>query len=313
MMSNKINSIQKGYIAAILAAIFFGSSGLFVKLAYGTGIGAIDLLIVQNLIAVTILWSVCFIRYRKEIIISKNLLIKFFFLGAFLNSFTTLFYYKSFEYLDMSVATMLLFTYPIIITLYSLLFGKEKPSSLILASLIIVFLGCILVLNLFSMNITVSIQGILYGIGAAIVYAWFNLYVETFIHTTQPFVLATYSSTFSLLFFSVYRFSQNPDPGNITLYQLMIAGLLVLFCQIPPVTLLYHAIHRIGAIKTSIISNIEIPGAAILGYTFYHEMLSGSQFIGILLVLGGILLMKNGELLKQYLPQILSSLKRERR
>ena len=308
-MSNKVTSVQKGYIAAILAAVFFGSSGLFVKLAYGTGIGAIDLLILQNLIAVPILWSVCFIRYRKEIILSKDLVIKLFFLGAFLNSFTTLFYYKSFEYLDMSVATMLLFAYPIIITLYSLLFGKEKPSALILVSLIIVFLGCTLVLNLFAMNISISIQGILYGIGAAMVYAWFNLYVETFIHTTQPFVLVTYSSTFSLLFFLVYRFSQSPSYGRITLYQLVIAGLLALFCQIPPVTLLYHAIHRIGAIKTSIISNIEIPGAAILGYLFYGEVLSGSQFIGILLVLGGILLMKNGNLLKQ----ILYSLKHERR
>ena len=71
-MSNiRITETRKGYVAAALGAVFYGSSGLFVKLAQSSGLTTLDLLIVQHLVAVPTLWMICLIKYKKDLRINK--------------------------------------------------------------------------------------------------------------------------------------------------------------------------------------------------------------------------------------------------
>jgi len=295
-MSNHIfTETHKGYVAAALAAIFYGSSGLFVKLAQNTGLGSLDLLIVQHLVAVPILWVIVLIKYYNQIKVSKQTLGKLFFMGAFLSSTVNLLYYQSFKYLNISIATIILYTYPIMIALFSFIFLRQKPSKIIVFSLFTAFIGCIMVLNLFNTNLIVSTAGILYSIGAACIYAVLSIFMESIDNKVHPFVYISYSSSFALLGFMLYRPPVHLLQTGLNGTQIGIAALLAFICQIPPNTLIYVAIRHIGAVKTSVVANIEIPTTAILGYVFFRETLNLSQLLGMLLVVGGILFMKNGE------------------
>ena len=301
MTNQTLTKNTKGYVYAALAAILFGSSGLFVKLAYDMGLDSITLLTLQNLMAVPILWTISFIKYRGSILVGKKMLLRLFIMGFCLNSMVTLFYYKAFVYLDISIATILLFTYPILITLYALLFSKERPNGIIIFSLLTVFLGCIFVLDIFNLQSDISKIGILFGMGSALFYAAFNIVIEAIGEKLPSIVIASYSTSFALLFFLIYRFPAALLQRSIHPSQLGIAALLVCLCQIPPVILLYTSIQYIGAIRTSIVSNIEIPAAAVFGYWVYRETLNLTQLFGMLLVLGGILLMKNSKAVLSYL------------
>ncbi|QEK13516.1 EamA family transporter [Crassaminicella thermophila] len=301
MLKCNINHTQKGYIAGILSAIFFGFSGLFVKLAQGSGLDSASILILQYIITIPTMWIIAFLKYKNQIKINKNDLIKLFFIGMFLQSSVSIFYYESFKYLDISIATILLFTYPIWITIFSSFFSKIKLNKVIILSVIITFLGCILVLDILHINTSFSLKGTLLGLGGAFFLAFSNIFLEKFENRIPPFILSTYSSTFIFLNLIIFRFPKQLLHINITKFQLINVALLVFICQIPPGILMYTAIQYIGAVKTAIIGNIEIPTAALIGYIFYKETLNPLQFIGILLVLGGIMLMQNSEYIQNKL------------
>jgi len=294
-----MNNTQKGYIGATISAVFFGCSGLFVKLAQGTNLDSVSILILQYIITVPFMWVISFFRYKKQIKISKKDLITLFLIGMFLQSSVSICYYESFKYLDISVATILLFTYPIMVTLFSSIFLKAKLNKMIISSVFIAFLGCILVLDVFHINTTISVKGILFSLGGAVFLASSNMCLETFGDRIQPFVLSTYTSTFIFLNLLIFRFPPTLLHGNISNFQWMIAALLAFVCQIPPNVLMYAAIQYIGAVKTAIIGNVEIPAAALLGYIFYGETMNFLQILGIVLVIGGIMLMENSEYVKR--------------
>lgn len=301
MLKSTLNNKHKGYAAATISSIFFGCSGLFVKLAQGSGLDAIHILILQYSIIVPFMWSISFLKYKSLIKISKKNLIKLFFIGMFLQSSVSICYYTSFKYLDISIATILLFTYPILVTIYSCIFSKTKPNKIILLSLIIAFIGCILILDLFHIDASFSLKGVLFGLGGALFLATSNLCLETFKGSIPPFILSTYISTFMFLNLLIFRFPSNLLHENISSFQWLTVALLTFICQIPPTLLMYMSIQYIGAVKTGIIGNIEIPAAALFGYIFYGETLNLLQVFGVIFVIGGIMIMQNSEYIQNKL------------
>lgn len=297
MYKDRFTETYKGYVAAILAAITFGSSGLFVKLAQNTGLDSLNLLIVQHLVSVPILWVISMIWHKKDIRVHKNTLFRLFVLGALVSSSVNLLYYETFKYLDISIATILFYTYPMILALFSFIFLKQKISRITLLSLFIAFGGCLMVLNLFSGGMILSITGIFYGLGAALVYSIFSILLEKIDKNIPPMVFITYTTSFALLGYLIVQPPMDLVRTGLTGYQLGIAVAIAFVCQVPPNTLLYIAVKNIGALKTSVVSNIEIPSAAIFGYLFFKETLSIFQALGMLLVVAGIMFMKNGDIL----------------
>ena len=298
MQQSKNNKL--GYTAAILSAICFGSSGLFVKYAYGVGLKAGEMLILQYLLAIVLLWGGSLAYFRQKLLIGKQLLIKLLILGVLGNTFMTLFYYKSFKFLDVAVATILLFTYPIIVSIYSLIFTDKEINKPTILSLITAFIGSFLVLNLIKFDQKVSLIGVLFGLLGAVFYAFMNIYSESFLDDAEPFVVTTYVNTFSLLtlliIYHPFHLIASP-PGSETWSVIVI---LALVAGVLPVVLLYTGIKNIGAVKASIIANFEIPVSAILSYFIYNETLTILQIAGMFLViLSIIILQKNNNKLKQ--------------
>ena len=289
----KNNNSKIGYIAAILSAVCFGSSGLFVKYIYSFDLTAGEMLILQYMIAVLILWLTSYYVYGSKIFIKKNLLKKVLILGVFGNTFMTLFYYKSFMFLDVAVATILLFTYPILVTIYSFILGQSKVDIFIIVSLFVAFTGGFLVLDLFNYNSSFRISGIIFGFLGAIFYAFMNIYSESFLDRIEPIILTTYVNSFSLITLIIYYRPFHLLDKSFEIQAWFGILMLSLISGVLPVALLYTGIKNIGAVKSSIIANFEIPVSAILSYFFYNEKLNKFQIIGMFLVLTGIIILQN--------------------
>lgn len=300
-INNKNNKV--GYIAAVLSAICFGSSGLFVKYIYSFGLSAGEMLILQYMIAVLVLWVGAYYIYGSKIFISSKLLKKVLILGVFGNTFMTLFYYKSFMFLDVAVATILLFTYPILVTVYSFVFGKEKGDKFILIALLIAFTGSFLVLDLFNFNSTVTTIGVIFGVLGAIFYAFMNIYSESFLDKIEPIILTAYVNTFSLITLVIYYRPFHLLNQSIETKAWLGILMLALIAGVLPVALLYTGIKNIGAVKASIIANFEIPVSAILSYFVYNERLNFFQIVGMFLVLIGIIVLQNKKKIRKIIKK----------
>ena len=280
---------------AIVSAILFGTAGIFVKLAHNTGLDSVSLLTIQYVIAVTLMFIVAFLKDRKKLHISKKQLFHMAILGAIGNTLMTVFYYMAFEYLPVAMVTMLLFTYPIMVFIYSVFFEKQKVDIRKIAAILCAFLGCVLTLNILSGELKYSMKGIIYGLLAAIFYAFMNLYSEKKLENVDALSINAYSTLFSLITLVVYKWPVFLFKGQIRLDGLTYIIILAVLCEIVPLTLLYAAIKHIGSLKVSIISNLEIPTAIVVSFVILKESVSIMQIIGAVLIFYAVHLIRAEE------------------
>lgn len=283
----------EGFIFAIISALFFGSAGIFVKHGYNENFGPVDLLMLQYIIAIVILFVMCLIRYRKNMKLPKIMLKKLMVQGAIANTLMTVFFYTSFKYLDVAVTTMLLFTYPAMVALASFVLFKQKISKPKIISIIGTFLGCLLVLDIFSRGSNLNYLGVLFAMLSAIFYAFMNIYAEKIVEDVPGLVITFYTTLFSLIVLFIFNFSFINKLMVVSKASVINAGCLAFFCEIIPLTFLYEAIKRIGPISTSIISSLELPSSALVAFFFLNEKLSFIQIIGILLVIYCVIKLKS--------------------
>ncbi|GLC28843.1 DMT family transporter [Clostridium omnivorum] len=276
--------MKKGYIYSILSAILFGSAGLVIKFAYVGGIDSISLLTLQYIIAVVIMFIVLYIMDKKALKVNRNVLLHCAILGIVGNTFMTIFYYLAFKYLPVAMVAILLYTYPIMVFLYSFIFEKEKVDLKKFIALLMAFSGCVLALGLIGGKTSYSKVGIIYGVLSALFYAFMNIYSEKKLAKVDSLTINFYSTLFSLISLIIYRVPVFVLKGEVSISLIGYTTILAVLCEILPLTLLYAAIKRIGSLKVSIIGNLEIPTAMILSYIFLHETITFSQLIGAVFV-----------------------------
>lgn len=282
-----------GFFYAVISAFFFGSAGLFIKHAYSQNLSPLELLTLQYIIAIVILFAVCLIRHKESLKTNKKTMMRLIVLGAVGNTLMTVSLYNAMAHLDVAVATMLLFTYPAMVAIFSFLFYNEKISRIKITAIIGTFIGCILVIDLWGgYQDAVSIIGISFGILSAVFYAFMNIYSSKIVDDTPAIVITFYSTLFSLIILSLFNFGFISKviymKGDIVLN----AALLAFFCEIIPLTLLYTAIKYIGPVKVSIISTLELPVSAVAAFFVMGERLLPSQYAGIAIVLLSIVILK---------------------
>lgn len=287
--------MKNGYIYAIAAAVMFGSSGMFVKLAQGTGLDSINLLTVQYMLAVIIMFAFAFIRNSKILVVGRKSLINLALMGVIGSTGMTLCYYMAFEYLPVAVVTMLLYTYPVMVFIYTCIFEKGSMNGQKTAAIVMAFTGCILALNLFGRNHSYPVFGIALGLMSAVFYAFINIFSEKKLEKVDSLAINAYSTLFSLIALCLYRFPSYIFRGEVNPDSIIYIVLLAIFCEILPLTMLYASLKLIGALKVSVISNLEIPTAFVMAYLFLNEKITVSQLFGSALIVCAIILIRNGE------------------
>ena len=284
--------MKKGYIYSILSAILFGSAGLFVKMAYIGGIDSISLLTLQYMIAVPLMFMLMYIFNKKSFKVTKAQLLKLAVLGIIGNTFMTVFYYLSFNYLPMEVVAILLYTYPLMVFVYSAVLKKSDLGYKKLFAVVLAFIGCVLTLDILSGQLKYSVVGVIFGLLCAMFYAFMNIYSEENLQGIEPLAINAYSTLFSLISLVIYKFPLFVFSGEITASLLSYTAILAVFCEIIPLTLLYAAIKRIGSIKVSIIGNIEIPTAMLISFFILHEKIGIMQLVGTAIVVCAVYMIR---------------------
>ncbi|MGV8983576.1 DMT family transporter [Clostridium sp.] len=280
--------MKKGYIYSILSAILFGSAGLFVKLAFVGGIDSISLLTLQYIIAVPLMFLFIYLFKREAFKVTKVQLLRLAVLGAIGNTFMTVFYYISFNYLPIQMVAILLYTYPLMVFVYSIVFKSESISFKKIFAVFLAFLGCVLTLDILFGNFKYSLKGVIFGLVCAMFYAFMSIYSEEKLQGLAPLTINAYSTFFSLICLTIYKFPLFVFRGEVTARIFGYTAILAVFCEIIPLTLLYAAIKQIGSLKVSIIGNLEIPTAMLISFFILHEKIGNMQIIGTCLVVYAI-------------------------
>ncbi len=135
-----------GFMCIILAGIGFGFLGIFGRLAFNSGMTVGQLLTFRFSFAAIVLFLGLLIFKRSALILNFRQILISAGLGIFGYAVFSTLYFKSIQGLSVSLAALLLFTFPLFVNLGSHFILKEKMSLKQFISLIIACVGIVILL-----------------------------------------------------------------------------------------------------------------------------------------------------------------------
>ena len=187
----KTHNEKTGSMLIILAGVFWGSMGIFVRKLTAEGFDPIQIVSIRVTLAALFFCGLLFARDRRGFKISVRDIPLFFGLGFGSILFFTSCYFTAINMMSLSVAAILLYTSPIWIMLMSVLFFHEKMTRKKVLALVMAFTGCVFVSGLSAGGITPA--GLLIGLGAGIGYGLYSILGTVALRRYSPFTVTAYT------------------------------------------------------------------------------------------------------------------------
>lgn len=277
----------KGIINGIVAAVSYGTNPLFALPIYEKGLSANSVLFYRYLFAV-VLFGIWLKFFKKvSLKISKKEFLSLFFL-AILFALSSITLFEAFNYLDSGIACTILFIYPIIVAVLSVVFFREKITKTVIFSILLTFLGIFLL----NGNGELNLKGVVFVLLSAFVYAIYIVLVKNMktVKHIKFDILSFYVMLFGL---SVFILNSNFCIELQPIEDWKVFGCAVALALFPTIISLETinvAIRLIGPTTTAILGALEPLTALFFGVLIFGETLTIKVIFGIFLILSGVIL-----------------------
>ncbi|HBN47294.1 MAG TPA: EamA family transporter [Prevotella sp.] len=283
-MSSKV----KGYVAGVLAAIFYGTNPLGTLYLYQDGISSGSVLFYRY--ALALVFFAAWMALRGEgFRVRWGHAVRFIVLGSLFGlSSTTL--YVSFHYMDAGIASTILFSYPIMTAVLMVAFFHEHVTWPTALSITLATLG-IGLLYRGDGSTTLSAVGVALVLLSSLLYALYIIAVNQWTTTYSPVKFTFWIVLGGLL--SILAFSLASGNPLQWLHGARQWGCAVQLALLPTVLSLFFmniAIKNIGSTPSAIMGALEPVTAVFIGCLVFAESFSLRLAIGIVLILSAVIL-----------------------
>lgn len=286
---------KKGYLGDILiiiAGLFWGSMGIFVRHLNDLGFSSIQVACLRLTTAGILFALILLIKDRKGFKIALRDIPLFLALGLVSILFFTCCYFTAIRLMTMSTAAILLYTSPIWVMVLAIIFLKEKFTVQKLIALILAFAGCILVSG-FGGKVTVV--GILVGLGSGLGYGLYSIFgtfalkkYSPYTVTCYTFLIAGLGSIFVAdpvdLVSKISAIENKPALFGFVLLTAVITAVI-------PFLLYTLGLNMTTAGKAAVLATVEPAAATLFGFFVMKETVGPVAIAGILLVFAAIIVL----------------------
>jgi len=282
---------QNGIRAALLSALFLGTTPILGKFAYLGGMNPYSLTAFRTLIAAAVMWTVYLASKtnRKYIYIYPAGLMISFFAGT-LNGVSSLLYYNGLTHIDAGVGQMLYSLYPLFVVIFRRLDG-QRISAWTMVRLILALIAVSL-LVLPSDNGRIDFVGVGLMLGAGMMYAWHLAVSQRVLYempapTVTLYVLTSMMAVVWVAF--VLHLSAGAGdtilpPAGIT--PMLLLAFVTIFSRLG----MFLGVKHLGSIQTALLGVTEILIAVILAIGVLNEQLMLRQWIGAAILIASLIL-----------------------
>ena len=235
----------------LLAGIFWGSMGLFVRQLNAAGLYAIDVMQLRVLASAIFVGLYLLLFDRQKLRLRPRDIWCFAGSGICSLMLFSWCYFTGMQAASLAVMAVLLYTAPVFVMLMSIVFFREKLTGAKLTALVLCLAGCVLVSGVGSSE-RLGLRGLL--LGCAPLTGW-RLIAGTL--AAQPRLIAWALAMALLTGFLAY----------------------ILYTK---------GLEGMPSSRASILASVEPVTSAVIGTIVFHEPLSLAAVCGIVLVLGGI-------------------------
>ncbi len=282
-----------GILLCLTSAASFGAMAVFGKLAYEQGATLGTLLALRFLLAAALFWVLVAAtgRLRAVRALTRRDLLASLALGAVGYSAQAGAFFAALRRLDASLLSLLLYTFPAMVTVAAIALGRERASVRAAAALTLASGGLVLVLAGAARG-ALDPLGVALAIGAAVIYTTYILASDGVARRTDPVVLSALVCTGAAATLTVASSALGDlRPGALSVAGFgWLAGIAVV-STVAAVSLFFAGLRRVGPTTASILSTAEPVTTVVLAFAVFGESLTAVQLAGGALVLGAVLVL----------------------
>ncbi|MCR4633641.1 MAG: DMT family transporter [Erysipelotrichaceae bacterium] len=280
----------------LLAAVLWGSNGIFINLLTDSGFSAIERTSARMVLAVFMEAVILFLTDKKSFRIDGKGLLWSALIGVLGMYLFLVLYTAAIARVGMGTAGVLIYLMPSLVMAYSCLFKGEKFTLIKGIALCLNLLGCALVSGIMN-GAGSEVTGILCGIAAAFFYAFNNIAVahglKDYAPATKMFYPALFAGLSALVYLCVFS-----DIGSIASRLsadpklIFFIALWALCCSIFTYYLFNTALSYLNIVTASMLSTFEPVAAVLFGVLLFNERQGLFGWIGVILVIASLILIE---------------------
>ena len=273
------------FVAA--AAILWGVMVVFVKQLSNAGFSAMEIVALRVYGSAIFLITGLMILKRKWLHIRIKDSWCFVGTGVFSIVFFSYCYFRNVQVSSVALSSILMYTSPVWVTLMSVVCFREKLNRGKITALVLALIGCCLVSGIAGGLGTVSLYGILLGLGSGIGYGLYSIFGRYALNKGYaPMTVTAYTFLFACI--GVLPFVNLTDiiaELNAKPQLWLWAIGMAFFTTCLSFTLYTIGLAHMEPSKAAVLATLEPIVTTLVGTLLYKEALSLTMMIGIVLVL----------------------------
>jgi drug/metabolite transporter (DMT)-like permease len=282
-----------GIALSIVGAAGFASKGVITKFLYADGWGAEAVLTTRAFFALPIiaawaLWATgprALLRPPPRAVLGAAAAgCLCYYLGALLD-------FRALTMIDASVERVLLFSYPsMVVVLYAAIY-REWPDLRVLGALIITYAGIFMVVTGLDAGV---LRGNVAGAGlvlaCALTSALYYLASDRWTASIGSVAFTFYALAAATVCLGLHRLIAGGATATVWhARDLWLLLALVVVATVVPMLAMAEGVRRLGAPRASVVATVGPPTTIVLGAWLLDERLRSAQWIGVALIVAGIL------------------------
>ena len=284
-----LSSRTVGIIQVLLSGICFGFLGIFGKWAFERGIRPGELLSFRFLLGGVLLFVYLCFHNPKKLRVSKKEFLDCALLGIGGYAVFSSCFFEALQGLSVALTVLLLFLYPIFVSLGGWLFLGEKISREKFVAIPVSVAG-LLFLIWGDFNIRHS-AALWFGLGSAIFYSLYILYSSHRLKQVEPLVSVTYIQLCAGLALALVHWRDPVYIAQLFMQNFALFFAISFICSICAMGFFLAALRRLYSWEVSIFSMTEPVIDVLLAFLFLGEILKGMQWVGALLIGAGFVIL----------------------
>ncbi|WP_194720635.1 DMT family transporter [Noviherbaspirillum malthae] len=267
----------------LLSALGFGSMALFARTAYDAGVSPSMLLTLRFAIAVALLAPL--VRLRRAALPRGRTLAGFVLMGLLYTGQSQA-YFTALIHASSGLVGLLLYTYPVLVTMLAVAIGSEKLDRRTMALLAVAVTGMAVMLG---GDLQGTPLGIILGLAAAAIYAVYILLGGRITKGIDPLAGTLVIMSVACLGNGGFALADGSALPPTPAAWMAIAAIAALTAV--AVTTFLVGIRHVGPSQASIISTLEPVITLCLGVALLSESVSAGQLLGGAMVLCAVILL----------------------
>ncbi|MBD5333320.1 MAG: DMT family transporter [Bacteroides sp.] len=289
-----MNSLTKGYIFGAVAAVSYGTNPLFAVPLYEKGLSVGSVLFYRYIIA-TLLLGLIMVYKRSSFSVTRRqamLLVA----EGILFGLSSVGLFEAYRYMDVGIASTMLFVEPVMIALLLWVFWRERISARTVVSITISLAGVVFLCNP-GEGAYVSPVGVALVMAASLSYGLYMILInKTSLSRLSGLTLTFWSLLFgNIVMIAKVGFFTQLQPVPADALSIGCALGLSIFPTIVSILTVALAVQIIGSVPVSILGALEPVTGVAVGVLVFGEVMTLRVAAGVVLILVAVTVLVTGK------------------